>query len=401
MLSPTIVRGVESRASQTGVLGADGDLPYELSAALVVQNYDACFAWGEALEPPGSSAAEDPTAVEVLRLMALAAVNVGRTDAAVQLLGRSEAGCRERFRLAHLAYLQGLIEAKRSYDVATSDAHYHRGLAALDETPSGSDDHQLERAWLFNGLALNRAIEWRRDPALEAKYEEAFRLVKSAFDLVRDGSSRPCGYLRFNLVANLAFLFEMKGRYDLAIDALSRAFDFGPGSPTELPSGHVALSYRVGVLHHRLGDREGAIRLLREAESVDDSPENWPTQDRILRAIGAVTLADDELEQAESAFSEGLALSRENRSAGGATEHGRGLATVLVRQGRDADAGDLVESLAVEEGVTIELPETGNTPQPNPKLPAYFPEIDLEEAPGIDLNRYLAAVGPATTSWRS
>ena len=390
MLNPLIVPGTERPTPSPAPMTAGNDPAYELSAALVLQNYDACFAWGEKLIADGEGG-DDPAAVEVLRLMALAAVNLGATDIALELLSRAELGCEERPRLAHLAYLKGLISAKRSYDLDNSDGHYRRGLAFLEDRAADDDDDlRLERAWLFNGLALNRAIEWRRESGCTATYEEAFRLVKSAFDLVRESRSRAAGYLRFNLVANLAFLLEMNGRYDLAIEALARAFDFGPGSPTELPSGHTALSYRLGVLCHRLGDRDRALAHLREAEAVDGSAENWPTRERILRAIGAVCLATGTPEEAEAAYREGLLLSRENRSADGTAEHGSGLVAALVRQGHTTEVEETIEALG-EEAISIGPPEQIEPRQPNPKLPAYFPEVDLEEVPEVDLNRYLAA----------
>jgi hypothetical protein len=35
---------------------------------------------------------------------------------------------------------------------------------------------------------------------------------------------------------------------------------------------------------------------------------------------------------------------------------------------------------------------------PSPKLPPYFPEIDLEGIPTIDLNRYLGTAAPSEAS---
>src|SRR5439155_12135650 len=54
---------------------------------------------------------------------------------------------------AHLHYLQGLIDSKRSYDLDAADAHYARGLAVLDAAGEGASatsewvDRRVDRAW--------------------------------------------------------------------------------------------------------------------------------------------------------------------------------------------------------------------------------------------------------------
>jgi hypothetical protein len=365
-----------------------------IAEALVVQNYDACFLWCEELLRNGRASNRG----EILRLLALAATNVGETQRGLALLADAEAATSEPGRRAHLCYLQGLLEAKRAYDLEESDRHYRRGYAILDgEEAAGELD--LERAWLHNGVALNEAVLWRRTQERRHR-DEAFRLEQEAFRLVRDGSTPARAYLRFNLVANSAFLVEMEGNFELAIELLSKTFDVTEGgtvSDVALRNGRAALGYRLGMLHYRAGERDQAARLLEEAAGQDLAVESWATRERILRALGAVQFDRGELTAAADAFATGLALCEDGRAAEGAFEHGRGLFAALVAAGRREEAEELRARLHDEEelklfaehadATTLEerfLPST-----PSPKLPAYIPEIDLEEVPEIDLNRFL------------
>src|SRR5262249_45734850 len=74
---------------------------HEIAAALTMQNYDACFLWCDALSGSGVVA----EVVEVLRLKALAAINVGLADEALRALRLAEEMATGPGRRAHLACL--------------------------------------------------------------------------------------------------------------------------------------------------------------------------------------------------------------------------------------------------------------------------------------------------------
>lgn len=397
MLQPTMVRlpNGEDLCAPTTLAPAS---PSAISAALVVQNYDACLLLCDALEWSGT----DGEVGEALRLRALAALNVGEIEAAVDSLARSEAVARSGGRRAHLAYLQGLIAAKRSYDLGSSRNHYERGLAAAQGAPSVEDeDLPLERAWLLNGLALNDAILWRRDQQESAWFDDAFSLVQQAFDLVREGPTPARMYLRFNLIANAAFLLEMRGEYQHALNIFGKAFELDvPGAAVQEHRWRSNINYRIGALHRRAGDLEAACTCLREAAKHDLATDTWATHERILRALGVVHLQRGAHGEAAEAFAAGLAACRRARSREGTLVHARGLAAALGRAGRKPEAGAVVEELSAEEGLTVDL---GTDTDPvhgdrgtrlAPKLPAYIPEIDLEGIPAIDLNQFLGHPRP-------
>lgn len=379
----------------------------EACVALVLQNYDACFLFAEQLTTRAAMA----DAVEALRIEALAAVNVGRIPDALAILGTAERHAGAPTTRAHIAYLRGLTESKRRYDLTESERHYQRGLAVLDAGPVGDGhDGDLERAWLLNGQALNAAITWRRDQATVDHHDRAFRLIQEAFRLVRDGRAPQRIYLRSNLLANSALLLEMRGSHDAAIQLFESVFpNPAANSSANLDRWLVTTGYRLGVLHYRAGRPEVAYGMLRDASAREEAPENWPIRERVLRALGTAALELGDWTAASAAFEQGLRLAREARAAEGTTEHGRGLVAALVRDGQRSRAADVVSMLRCEDDVDVmsqmaSLDAVVPSP-PSPKLPAYIAEIDLEGIPPIDLNRFLAdaplqgAVG--SVSWTS
>ncbi|MDA0167659.1 hypothetical protein OJ998_01055 [Solirubrobacter taibaiensis] len=400
ILSPSLVReGVGSPVrgpDAHDVAGLD-----DMASELVMQNYDRCFLIGDAL----LHSCDRSMASEILRLTGLAAINVGRAEDALDALDAAEHGAATG-RRAHLAYLQGLIESKRRYDLAASTAQYQRGLDLLASAHDSDADMALEHGWLLNGLALNEAILWRRAGGSKEHHGTAFALEREAFELVRDGDSAARIYLRFNLLANSALLMEMAGEYDVAIDIFHKTFDFDVDrSASSRRRWESTMGYRIGVLQYQAGRYDEAYRMLHHAAEQDDATESWPVQERIVRALAIVAMARGSTAEAEMLFRGGLEGCRKARAADGACEHARGLVSALVAAERFDVAQDVVSELREEEGIDLAEPLEQIRPKPpSGKLPAYFPEIDLEGVPAIDLNRYLgtaSAPGAGSAPWRN
>jgi hypothetical protein len=409
IVSPTLRRHAHVLSVRRPDRPARGIGTHEVAAALTMQNYDACFLWCDALSGGGVVA----EVVEALRLKALAAINVGMAEEALRTLRLAEEMATGPGRRAHLACLQGLIEAKRCYDLSRSTAHYERGLRSLEAGPGEGEDLALERGWLLNGIALDEAILWRRNPGAMGHYTKALDLEREAFDLVRDGTNRARQYLQYNLAANVAFLMEMRGHYDLAIDLLRQSFDFGVGeAPVKKHHWRSHLSYRIGILHYRGAELDSAYRLLQDAAEHNARTETWVTQEQISRALGAIALDRRAFAEASGLFSRGLEICRNARSAQGTREHARGLIAALLGDGKERQAREVCDGVSSEEGLTVLPPERCAAgrwgkdllpTRPPPKLPAYFPEIDLEEIPAIDINRFLGNVpspDSPTARWR-
>ena len=391
ILSPTLVRDGTARPLRRPATPAASVSPLQVAAALVVQNYDACFLGTDALVKHGDFG----DISEGLRLRALAAVNVGNFDLSMQDLHEAERATELPGRRAHFCYLQGLIDAKRRYSLEQSRSHYERGLAYLDAAAGRNghgEDLPLERGWLLNGLALNQAILQRRHREDSSHHDRAIALERQAFGLVQDGDDPSRSYLRFNLLANCALLMEMQGHYDVAIDIFTKTFDFTDAeSPTIRDRSRRALGYRAGVLHYRAGRVELAHTLLQDAVDEDGGTDGWPTYERVLRAVGSVALARGAVTEAADIFGRGLDICRRARSAEGTREHARGLCSALMLAGKLQQARSVFDMLSAEEGVTVgtDLSRLAAVTPPSPKLPAYVPEVDLEGIPAIDINRFL------------
>ena len=368
-----------------------------MAAELVMQNYDRCFLLAPALERDHDA----DTTSEALRLSGLAAINVGRAEDALTRLHAAEEGSGVG-RRAHLAYLQGLIEGKRRYDLIASDEQYRRGLLLLESGADPAADVGLERGWLFNGLALNQAIVARRGDNFDDGFAKAFALEQDAFELVREGSSPARMYLRFNLLANSGLLMEMAGNFDTAIEIFEKTFDFDVDRNAVNQSRWVSsMGYRIGLLQHRAGRSEDAYRVLYAAAEQNELVESWPVKERILRGLGAVAARRGSDDEAAVIYGEGLKLCREARAAEGACEHARGLISTLMAADRADEAREALAELQAEEGWPLPADAEDVRPrEPSPKLPPYYPEIDLEGVPSIDLNRFLATMRTEHGPWR-
>lgn len=369
-----------------------------ICAALVVQNYDACFLY---CTERNALSEKNGEASEVLRVLALAAVNVGEQDYALSTLQEAENMSVSPATQAHYCYLQGLINAKRRYSSRESDSNYNRGLSILDSATKATeaDDIELEKAWLLNGLALNAALEWRHQNLGPSRLSFAFELVQKAFSLVREGQTPSRSYLRFNLIANSAFLLEMRGEYDLACDLLTKAFDMDmPGPEMIQKSFRSAMGYRLGVLKARSGKIEEAAELLSMAAGGEADQEGGFTLDHILRAQGLVAIERGAFAEAASYFERGLSICLTGRLAEGTREHARGLAATFLAERKSDRAREVLETLLRTEQLEIvggqesinssELQIVSSSPAP--KLPPYIPEIDLEDVPKININRLLS-----------
>jgi tetratricopeptide (TPR) repeat protein len=341
----------------------------ELAADLVQQNYDRLFALVDETW--------DVSLVDRTRLIALAALNVGDLGTAQSVLASAEDQAREGPTGAHICYLQGLVAAKREYDLRASDAHHRRGLSHLGSVKD--DESSLERAWLFNGLALNNALYWRRNPGNGQYFRQAFEQVQAAFSLIRSLNDAPAAYLRFNLIANTTFLLEMRGAYTEAAQTFERAFNVHD-QDIELST---TLMYRIGTLWLRAGDLHKARLYL--CRAATGSAGDWWSHEVVLRALGALEYASGRVSQAVDQYLQGARCSIDARARRGSLHH--------VKSIQNIAPGSTVEQECVQEllqsGVLRQELDTYQPLALPSKLPAYVPEIDLESLPVLDLNRFL------------
>lgn len=320
---------------------------------------------------------------ESLRLAALAAINLGELDDAEALLRDAlVAGIDPVFR-AHVYCLLALMTTKRRDDVAASDALITAGFDELVTDTASTVDADLERAWLFNARALNSALMYRR--TLKTTFlQQAHSLELTAFELVARGGSDERVYLRFNLLANMAFLWERE-RPLKAVQIFQDVFD---KRPTHDPVARAILSYRLGVLYARAKCLDEAAAVLASVD-LDLPAEEWCSVEYLLRARSRVALELGHTGEAEELATRGYELALESRSSRAASAHGHVLVHVLQLTHRAAAAEAIADQL-----LSFGLDPFGpvSTAALPPKLPAYIPEIDLEDVPLHDTNSKLASI---------
>lgn len=340
---------------------------------LVAHNYEAAFLRTEC------AVAGD--AVEGARIRALAAVNLGNLAVAESMLESALGSSDEPGTRAHLCCLLALIAAKRRDDRGASDSFIDRGLELLDSAPS-SADKPVERAWLLNARALNKALEYQRTGD-DRLFKEAHALETEASRIVSTGSSPERTYLRFNILANLAFLWEGRGDPNSAARVFERRFADLPGVDVVAAA---TIGYRLAVLYAKAGRLDEAQGILGQLD-WQLPPEEWSAIDHLLRVKERVALQTQELDAAQEAAECGVAIGRSARSFDTVRSHAGVLAETLRLSGRPDAVAVLAEEMA-ELGVDL------GGPIPiaalRPKLPAYIPEIDLEDVPMSDTNRRLA-----------
>ncbi|NER50630.1 MAG: tetratricopeptide repeat protein [Symploca sp. SIO1A3] len=372
----------------------------DISAALVLQNYDSCFLWASQ-HPDIETVSGD--SVDLWRAVAIAAVNTGHYRSALEFLERAYLEAPTATLRAHTSYLQGLIVAKRVYSIEESNKLYERGIRELESiTHDDPGDPELEEAWILNGFALNNLLSVRlkgHDVAIVSK--KTFSLLQQAFDLVREGGSPGRVYLRFNLLRNMSHFLEIQQHYDFALKTWQETFK----DLIEEVSGHehvgrATINYRLGYLHYKANRFSEAARFLNTAlESIKVVGCDFRTL-HILRAIGTVALARKQFDEASEAFTRGIKLGLKHRILLDSRYHLQSLALTHVSAGCKAKAYEVLDWMRAEEPEIFEDKEVEQKttlglwklPKLNSSLPNSVPEIDLEDTPFLPVGKVLTGV---------
>lgn len=101
----------------------------------------------------------------------------------------------------------GLITGKRLARIEEAESHIRRAIADLEEATDPVE--VLERGWLLNVNAL-MAYRTRR-------HREAMKMVRRAWQDVKDLKSSEATHLKVNLLSNMTVLYEKTGRLDDAV----------------------------------------------------------------------------------------------------------------------------------------------------------------------------------------
>lgn len=355
-----------------------------VSQALVGQNYDLVYITAAA----GMNRLEPAKRSNAWRMLSIADANMGRIDdAATSINHAREAASGDPWLSGQCLYMYGLLETKRRYDLDAAEKAYRQILRLMDECDPRDERTRVERAWAVNGLALVRTLRTKHlDPdEREAEQMRIFLDEADAFQDVAELSSAQALYLQLNLLANMTLLLEVKGDYARAALFWGRVFEKFRGTDSaERRSFEVAFLYRLGLLELKAGEFDRARNAMERALDVPDVASRAFTFERLLYGKGHVELSCGDHVAAGETFAAGCSLSFRLRHDEALSDHLAGLAEASAVTPHD-ELGHWTQ-VAAARGVT--KAETRSLPAP--KFPSYVPLVDLEVAPQIDLNRFLA-----------
>lgn len=357
----TARRGLQARVAEAGLLDlgldavpsspaivqtppAAASSDVDVLRSLTNHNYDAALHMLTA-----APRVDDP---RFARLLAMTHIAIGNYDLAESLL--REAISKHEPDLLHRAHLHcilGLLETKRYGRLDAADKTLRAGLAVLECAPDDAPA-RVERAWLINGRALIAALSSARGTDT-IQMAAAYRLTHEALLLVKDAAGAEAAYLRYNLVANLIVLHQMRGAWDSALETLQRSFNNAPGAAEDARA--------VAVFEYRLGAlalRAGADGWTPPRDGLSLELEDWHVDDYLARLTGLWHLQRGERTDAQAAFAKGLQIA----------EHGRSTATLAFHTTAMAAINDEVAATRLMQAIP-------------PKLPTNNAEIDFDFEP--------------------
>lgn len=372
----------------------DADPVAAVAENLVDHNYDRAYLLAELLLARNPSPSRR---ADLLRLTGLCDANIGESDLALASLDAALDAATEHPLRAHLHYLRGLLHTKRRYDLTGAEHEYRLGLAELDAAPRQGPEEDFERAWLLNGQGLVNAMRARAldGEARRALLHDVLRQETAAFRLARSGAAPRNVYLRHNLLANTAFVLEMLGTYDGAIEFWGRAFGPYLDRPGSSYGFEAVYRYRVGLLQWRAGRPAEARESLRTALRLADDAGDRFQAERISYALSFVLLDGGDHPAAIGELRSGLRRAWRLRDPLACREHAGALLLAAERAGRPRLAAAVLRWLRLTGHPALAAEAALPAPRPPaPKLPAYLPGIDLEPTPEVNLNVYLADPAP-------
>lgn len=332
------------------------------ATALIAANYEeALWYCAEALRKE-----KKVEKAELYRMLGLIYSNLHFIDESYRAFVQAASYCPSGPKRAHLEYLMGLLATKRLYNPELALEHYQRGLTFVNE---GSVDGRLEKAWLMNGISflnVTQLVNRRNQADFGTGIEAVVRSELEALALINRDRTPGATYLRFNLYSNIAFLFEIKGDYETSKRFLKNSLGRYLPAINELQAPQHL--YRVGMLEWKAGNTARALEYLAQAVASAEREGNRVYLEHIFYAMGHIAEMAEDLASARKFFTDALDICVQLKD-------NYMFSTIQKRLSKSTDSS----SRAM-------IPKT--------KLPGYYPPLDLEAQPKVDMNRYLIETTP-------
>ncbi|MEF2293794.1 tetratricopeptide repeat protein [Virgibacillus dokdonensis] len=298
-------------------------------------------------------------------------VNLGNFEKAIIYFDKAINNSDSVIEYSRNSYIKALCLIKRLKKVEKGLKVIDQAILKLYNADIEKDiKYKHEMAWLINGQCLGRTILASR---MNQKDKESvlFEIIgkeMEAYRLISHEKSFHLIYLKFNLLANIAFLLEILGNYTKAIDFWEKSFAPILASDDQYREGEKALTYRLGILYLNLGDLGKSEVLLKRALALAKSEDNPFHINVIFYAIGYLKILNND--------SYNTTLDLINK--------GKNLSIHLGDSKMRNQFEELNKSLDDNFGSKMLEP-------PKVKLISYIPYIDLSFVPEIDLNKQLTS----------
>lgn len=305
------------------------------------------------------------------RILGVIEANLGDFKKSIEFLDLAIENSQNIIEFSRNSYIKGLCLIKRLKRVEEGIEIIEKALEKLAKDYKDDVKYKHEKAWLINGLCLGRTIIGNK---LNGKEKESFlqNIIKeemNAYKLLKGNSNHHLIYLKFNLLANIAFLLEILEDYPNAIKFWEKAFAPILASDGQYKEGEKSITYRLGILYVKQNDLKQAELLLERSLLLVRHEKNRFHLNAILYAYAYVKLLNgDKSKDINQLLNEGKKLSK--------------------------DLNDKEMLLKYESALKYfygEI-EIHKLVMPNIKLISYIPQLDLSFAPEIDMNRYLTNV---------
>lgn len=300
------------------------------------------------------------------RYLGVVAANLGYYDQAIMHFNDAIKSSSNSVEYYRNIYIKSICYIKRKDDPNFAIKNLEKALTEIKNSEERSN-LKFEEGWITNGLCLGETIQALKLPNIEKEkeIEKVFKKEMEVYKIISKEVEYKYIYLKYNILANMAFLLEINKDYKNAIRFWERAFS--PMLNSKSIDAEKTLSYRLGIIHIKIGDFEAAQNYLKRSLELSRIEKNSFDSIIILYGLAYHSLSKNNFSLSEKYIQEGLELSK-----------------------KIGDCSNNKRFLSLKEYLKKEVKKEELSPEfPSIKLRSYVDFLDLTFKPQRDINKEL------------
>ncbi|XOQ14798.1 MAG: hypothetical protein ACFWTY_12410 [Shouchella clausii] len=300
------------------------------------------------------------------RYLGVVAANLGYYDQAIMHFNDAIKRSSNSMEYYRNIYIKSICYIKRKDDPDFAIKNLEKALTEIKNSEERSN-LKFEEGWITNGLCLGETIRALKLPNIEKEkeIEKVFKKEMEVYKIISKEVEYKYIYLKYNILANMAFLLEINKDYKNAIRFWERAFS--PMLNSKSIDAEKTLSYRLGIIHIKIGDFEAAQNYLKRSLELSRIEKNSFDSIIILYGLAYNSLSKNNFSLSEKYIQEGLELSK-----------------------KIGDCSNNKRFLSLKEYFKKEVKKEELSPEfPSIKLRSYVDFLDLTFKPQRDINKEL------------